>query len=135
MAHWVGSAACRRSIPTASQPARANRQNPSAGATQRRQAAMDPLSVLRDYASRNELDKIIFSGNEIHFGSDYTFPASTPTAFASKQSGRPFPLSAAVFLAQHHYLKHTDFIQAARLRHIPPVSLPDRKTFLDFLLV
>ena len=52
-------------------------------------AAMDPLSVLRDYAARNELDKIIFSGDEIHFGSDYTFPASTPTAFASKQSGRP----------------------------------------------
>ncbi|EER91115.1 hypothetical protein BDA96_01G151500 [Sorghum bicolor] len=94
---------------------------------------MDPLSVLRDYAARNELDKIIFSGDEIHFGSDYTFPASTPTAFASKQSGRPYPLSAAVFLAQHHDLKHTDFIQAARLRRIPPVSLPDRKTFLDFL--
>ncbi|PWZ20277.1 hypothetical protein Zm00014a_032811 [Zea mays] len=94
---------------------------------------MDPLSVLRDYAGRNELDKIIFSGDEIHFGSDYTFPASTPTAFASKQSGRPYPLSAAVFLAQHHDLKHTDFIQAARLRRIPPVSLPDRKTFLDFL--
>ncbi|WVZ60025.1 hypothetical protein U9M48_010098 [Paspalum notatum var. saurae] len=94
---------------------------------------MDPLAVLRDYAARNELDKIIFSGDDILFGSDYTFPASTPTAFASKQSGRPYPLSAAVFLAQHHDLKHTDFIQAARLSRIPPVSLPDRKTFLDFL--
>ena len=50
-----------------------------------------------------------------------------------KQSGRPYPLSAAVFLAQHNDLKHTDFLQAARLRRIPPVSLPDRKTFLDFL--
>ncbi|KAG2613315.1 hypothetical protein PVAP13_4KG341900 [Panicum virgatum] len=88
---------------------------------------MDPLSVLRDYAARNELDKIIFSGD------DYTFPANPPTAFTSKQSNRPYPLSAAVFLAQHHDLKHTDFIQAARLRRIPPVSLPDRKTFLDFL--
>lgn len=94
---------------------------------------MDPLAVLRDYADRNELDKIIFSGDDILFGSDYTFPANTPTAFASKQSGRPYPLSAAVFLAQHHDLKHTDFIQAARLLRIPPVSLPDRKTFLDFL--
>jgi len=94
---------------------------------------MDPLSVLRDYAARNELDKIIFSGDDILFGSDYTFPANTPTAFTSKQSNRPYPLSAAVFLAQHHDLKHTDFIQAARLRRIPPVSLPDRKTFLDFL--
>ncbi|CAN6298344.1 unnamed protein product [Urochloa humidicola] len=94
---------------------------------------MDPLSVLRDYAARNELDKIIFSGDDILFGSDYTFPGNTPTAFSSKQSGRPYPLSAAVFLAQHHDLKHTDFIQAARLRRIPPVSLPDRKTFLDFL--
>ncbi|XP_062215018.1 protein CDC73 homolog isoform X2 [Phragmites australis] len=94
---------------------------------------MDPLAVLRDYAARNDLDKIIFSGDDILFGSDYSFPAFTPTAFTSKQSGRPYPLSAAVFLAQHHDLKHTDFIQAARLRRIPPVSLPDRKTFLDFL--
>ncbi|XP_062212026.1 protein CDC73 homolog [Phragmites australis] len=94
---------------------------------------MDPLAVLRDYAARNELDKIIFTAEDILFGSDYSFPASTPTAFTSKQSGRPYPLSAAVFLAQHHDLKHTDFIQAARLRRIPPVSLPDRKTFLDFL--
>uniref|UniRef100_A0A0A9DR74 PHP n=1 Tax=Arundo donax TaxID=35708 RepID=A0A0A9DR74_ARUDO len=94
---------------------------------------MDPLAVLRDYAARSDLDKIIFSGDDILFGSDYSFPASTPTAFASKQTGRPYPLSAAVFLAQHHDLKHTDFIQAARLRRIPPVSLPDRKTFLDFL--
>ncbi|CAD6334933.1 unnamed protein product [Miscanthus lutarioriparius] len=83
--------------------------------------------------ARNELDKIIFTGDEIHFGFDYTFSASTPTAFASKQSGRPYPLSAAVFLAPHHNLKHTDFIQATRLRCIPYVSLPDRKTFLDFL--
>ncbi|GJM96110.1 hypothetical protein PR202_ga12920 [Eleusine coracana subsp. coracana] len=94
---------------------------------------MDPLAVLRDYAARGDLDKIIFSGDDILFGSDYTFQASTPTAFTSKQSGRPYPLSAAVFLAQHHDLKHTDFIQAARLRRIPPVSLPDRKPFLDFL--
>ncbi|KQK13868.2 hypothetical protein BRADI_1g12980v3 [Brachypodium distachyon] len=94
---------------------------------------MDPLSVLRDYAARDELDKIIFSGDDILFGSDYSFPANVPTAFTSKQSGRPYPLSAAVFLAQHNDLKHTDFLQAARLRRIPPVSLPDRKTFLDFL--
>jgi parafibromin len=96
-------------------------------------AAMDPLAVLRDYAARGDLDKIIFSGDDILFGSDYSFQAATPTAFTSKQSGRPYPLSAAVFLAQHHDLKHTDFIQAARLRRIPPVSLPDRKPFLDFL--
>ncbi|XP_006650383.1 protein CDC73 homolog [Oryza brachyantha] len=94
---------------------------------------MDPLAVLRDYAARGDLDKIIFSGDEVLFGSEYTFPANAPTAFTNKQSGRPYPLSAAVFLAQHNDLKHTDFIQAARLRRIPPVSLPDRKTFLDFL--
>ena len=75
---------------------------------------MDPLSVLRDYAARNELDKIIFSGDDILFGSDYTFPANTPTAFTSKQSNRPYPLSAAVFLAQNYDLKHTNFIQACR---------------------
>ncbi|EEE59636.1 hypothetical protein OsJ_12000 [Oryza sativa Japonica Group] len=86
---------------------------------------MDPLAVLRDYAARGDLDKIIFSGDEVLFGSEYTFPANAPTAFTNKQSGRPYPLSAAVFLAQHNDLKHTDFIQAARLRRIPPVSLPD----------
>jgi parafibromin len=94
---------------------------------------MDPLAVLRDYAGRGDLDKIIFTGDDILFGSDYSFPANVPTMFTSKQSGRPYPLSAAVFLAQHNDLKHTDFLQAARLRRIPPVSLPDRKTFLDFL--
>ncbi|GJN23812.1 hypothetical protein PR202_gb11495 [Eleusine coracana subsp. coracana] len=93
---------------------------------------MDPLAVLRDYAARGDLDKIIFSGDDILFGSDYTFQASTPTAFTSKQSGRPYPLSAAVFLAQHHDLKHTDFIQAARLRRIPP-RLPPRPQALPRL--
>lgn len=34
--------------------------------------------------ARNKLDNIIYSGDEIHFGSNYTFPASTPTSFASK---------------------------------------------------
>ncbi|SPT16512.1 unnamed protein product [Triticum aestivum] len=89
---------------------------------------MDPLAVLRDYAARGDLDKIIFNGDDVLFGDDYTFPANLPTAFASKQSGRPYPLSATVFLAQHNDLKHTEFLQAARLRRIPPVSLPDRKT-------
>uniref|UniRef100_M8BPU7 Cell division control protein 73 C-terminal domain-containing protein n=1 Tax=Aegilops tauschii TaxID=37682 RepID=M8BPU7_AEGTA len=56
---------------------------------------MDPLAVLRDYAARGDLDKIIFNGDDVLFGDDYTFPANAPTAFTSKQSGRPYPLSAA----------------------------------------
>ncbi|KAF7040612.1 LOW QUALITY PROTEIN: hypothetical protein CFC21_050506 [Triticum aestivum] len=91
---------------------------------------MDPLALLRDYAARRDLDKIIFNSDDVLFA-DYTFPANLPTAFASKQSGRPYPLSAAVFLAQHNDLKHTEFLPAARLRRIPPVSLPDRKTILE----
>ncbi|VAH95937.1 unnamed protein product [Triticum turgidum subsp. durum] len=71
---------------------------------------MDPLAVLRDYAARGDLDKIIFNGDDVLFGDDYTFPANVPTAFTSKQSGRPYPLSAA------------DAVPSATGRHEPSAT-------------
>ncbi|WOL15280.1 hypothetical protein Cni_G24061 [Canna indica] len=94
---------------------------------------MDPLSVLREYAIRGELDRVILVGDELRFGSDYSFPSSAVTAYRSKQGGF-YTLDALLFFARHHHIKHTDYLQSARQHRLPTVTLPDRKALLDYLL-
>ncbi|KAJ6846581.1 protein CDC73-like protein [Iris pallida] len=93
---------------------------------------MDPLSALRDFTIRGELDRIVRSGDDFHFGSDYSFPCSAETAYRSKQ-GSLYTLETLVFFVRHHHLKHTDYLQSSRLRRLPSVTLPDRKPLLDYL--
>ncbi|KAJ4722493.1 PHP protein [Melia azedarach] len=93
---------------------------------------MDPLSALRDFTIRGELDKITESGNEVRFGTDYNFPSSIQTAYRSKQ-GNLYTLQTLVFFIKNHSLKHTDYIQSARSQGIPTVTLPDRKPIFEYL--
>ena len=94
---------------------------------------MDPLLALRDFAVRGELDKIVRVGEEFRFGSDYSFPCSIETAYRSKQ-GNLYTLETLVYYLQHHTLKHTEYLQSARVNRVPTVTLPDRKPLLDYLL-
>ncbi|XP_031278195.1 protein CDC73 homolog [Pistacia vera] len=93
---------------------------------------MDPLSALRDFTIRGELDKVTQTENEIRFGSDYTFASSIETPFRSKQ-GNLYTLQTLVFFIKNYSLKHTEYIQTARAHRIPPVTLPDRKPLFEYL--
>ncbi|KAM7462818.1 hypothetical protein LguiA_030939 [Lonicera macranthoides] len=93
---------------------------------------MDPLSVLRDFTIRNQLDSITQVGDHYRFGTDYTFPCSIETPYRSKQ-GNLYTLETLVYFIKHSYLKHHDYIKIAGSQKIPAVTLPDRKPLLDFL--
>ncbi|KAL5541536.1 hypothetical protein UlMin_009246 [Ulmus minor] len=93
---------------------------------------MDPLSALRDFTIRGELENIVRFNDEFRFGSDYTFPVSVPTAYRSKQ-GNLYTLETLVYYIKNHQVKHTDYIQNARNQGIPSVTFPDRKPLIDYL--
>lgn len=93
---------------------------------------MDPLSALRDFTVRGELDKIVRFGDEFRFGSDYTFPCSVETAYRSKQ-GNLYTLETLLYYVRNHHVKHTEYLQNARTQRIPTVTLPDRKPLLEYL--
>lgn len=93
---------------------------------------MDPLSALRDFTVRGELDKIVRVGDEFRFGSDYTFPCSVETAYRSKQ-GNLYTLETLLYYVRNHHVKHTEYLQNARTQRIPTVTLPDRKPLLEYL--
>ncbi|XP_077245256.1 PLANT HOMOLOGOUS TO PARAFIBROMIN [Tasmannia lanceolata] len=93
---------------------------------------MDPLSALREFTVRNELDKIIRSNDEFRFGTDYTFPCSAKTAYRSKQ-GNLYTLETLIHYIKNLHIKHTDYLQNSRTHKIPPVTLPDRKPLLEYL--
>ncbi|XP_051130195.1 protein CDC73 homolog [Andrographis paniculata] len=96
---------------------------------------MDPLTLLRDYTIGNLLDKIVRVKDEFRFGADYSFPAAVETAYRSKnvQQTRRYSLETLVHFITNQHLKHTEYIQDARARRIPAVTLPDRKPLLDYL--
>ncbi|KAF9594554.1 hypothetical protein IFM89_033524 [Coptis chinensis] len=93
---------------------------------------MDPLSALRDLTIRGELDKIVKVNDEFRFGSDYIFPCSAETAYRSKQ-GNLYTLETLVYYVNNHSVKHTEYLQNARLQKLPAVTLPDRKPLLEYL--
>lgn len=93
---------------------------------------MDPLSALREYTIRDELDKIIRVGDDFHFGNDYIYPCSSETAYRSKQ-GNLYTLETLVHYVNNHHLKHIDYLLNARTHKIPTVTLPDKKPLLNYL--
>ncbi|GLT99618.1 hypothetical protein SLE2022_170450 [Rubroshorea leprosula] len=93
---------------------------------------MDPLSALRDYTIRGDLDKIVRVNDDFRFGSDYTFPCNAETAYRSKQ-GNLYTLETLVYYIKNHHIKHTDYMHDARAHRIPAVTFTDRKTLLDYL--
>lgn len=91
---------------------------------------MDPLSILRDYCVRNELDQVKVVGDVIHFGSSYHFPKDTDTPFRvwQSQTGTDYyKLDAVLFVAQTLPVKHTEYIKQARAAEVQNVNLIDRR--------
>eukprot|EP01018_Ginkgo_biloba_P020794 Gb_16335 [translate_table: standard] len=93
---------------------------------------MDPLSVLRDYTIRGDLDSIRVVGDDFHFGEDYRFPCNIDTAYRSKQ-GSLYTLESLVFFVKNAHLKHTEYMQQARIQKLQNVTYTDRKPLLDYL--
>jgi parafibromin len=94
---------------------------------------MDPLSVLRDFTIRNDLDTIDRAGGDYRFGSSgHTFPCTIETAYRSKQ-GYLYTLETLVFFIKNFHLKHHDYIRVAGSQKIPAVTLLDRKPLADYL--
>jgi len=93
---------------------------------------MDPLSVLRDYTIRGDLESIKVVGEDFHFGEDYRFPSNIDTAYRSKQ-GSLYTLECLVFFLRNAHLKHTEYMQQARLQKLQTVNFTDRKPLQDYL--
>ena len=97
-----------------------------------RRKAMDPLSALREFTMRGEVEKIVRLNNEFRFGEEYTFPCWVETAFRSTKGNR-YTLETLVHYIKNHHLKHTEYIQNTFAVGIPSVTLPDRKPLLHYL--
>lgn len=96
---------------------------------------MDPLTVLREYTTRGEVERISRlpgSPDEILFGDEYRFPCTIETAYRAKQGGF-YTLESLFFFINNSHLKHIDYLQQARAHRLQIVSLPDRKPLLDYL--
>jgi parafibromin len=93
---------------------------------------MDPLTLLRDFTMRGELDKIVRLNTDFRFGDEYTFPCSLETAYRSTKGNR-YTLETLVHYIKNHHLKHTEYFQNTLALGIPSVTLPDRKPILNYL--
>uniref|UniRef100_A0A2P2LFT3 Protein CDC73 homolog n=1 Tax=Rhizophora mucronata TaxID=61149 RepID=A0A2P2LFT3_RHIMU len=93
---------------------------------------MDPLSALRDYTMRGELDKIVRVNDEFWFGSDYVFPCSAKTAYRSKQ-GNLYTLETLVYFLLNANAKFTEYLQNALSHGVPAITFIDRKPLIDYL--
>lgn len=93
---------------------------------------MDPLSVLRDYTIRGELDQVKLVGDVYNFGDDYSFRKNIETAYRSKQGGF-YTLDSLVFFVKNIHMKHTDYMNAARAAKLQFATFTDRKPLLDYL--
>ncbi|TKY71140.1 CDC73-like protein [Spatholobus suberectus] len=93
---------------------------------------MDPLSALREFTMRGEVDKIVRVNGEFRFGEEYTFPCWVETAYRSTKGNR-YTLETLVHYIKNHHLKHTEYIQNTFAVGIPSVTLPDRKPLLQYL--
>ncbi|GAV89949.1 CDC73 domain-containing protein [Cephalotus follicularis] len=94
---------------------------------------MDPLSALRDYTIRGELDRIVQTTDDwFRFGNDYSFPCNMETAYRSKQ-GNLYTLHTLVFFIKNQHLPHITYMRSSLTNKVPSVTLPDRKPLLDYL--
>ncbi|KAK9725513.1 hypothetical protein RND81_05G149600 [Saponaria officinalis] len=93
---------------------------------------MDPLTALRDYTIRGELDKIHRVGDEFRFSTQFTFPCKLETPYRSKQ-GNLYTLETLVFFIKHRHARQSDYIKSATNHSLPTVTFVDRKPLLDYL--
>ncbi|KAL2652820.1 hypothetical protein R1flu_020948 [Riccia fluitans] len=93
---------------------------------------MDPLTILREYTVRGELNLVRLVGDEYHFGDDYRFPRNVETAYRSK-NGSLYTLESLVFFVKNTHMKHTEYMQQARQLKLQFVIFTDRKPLQDYL--
>ncbi|KAL2349455.1 hypothetical protein Fmac_003455 [Flemingia macrophylla] len=93
---------------------------------------MDPLSALREFTMRGEVEKIERVNGEFRFGEEYSFPCWVETAYRSTKGNR-YTLETLVHYVKNQHLKHTEYIQNTFAVGIPSVTLPDRKPLLQYL--
>eukprot|EP00897_Mesotaenium_endlicherianum_P010886 jgi/Mesen1/9826/ME000007S09882 len=93
---------------------------------------MDPLSMLREYTIRKELDQVQIVGDECRFGDAYRFPKHLDTAFRSRAGGL-YPLDSLVLFVKNINAKHTEYMQLARSAKLQNVIFTDRKPLQEYL--
>lgn len=93
---------------------------------------MDPLSALRDFTIRGDLDKIHRVADDFRFNNEYTFPCKVETAYRSKQ-GNLYTLETLVFFVKNRHIKQSEYIKSATNNGISTVTFVDRKPLLDYL--
>eukprot|EP01025_Chloroclados_australasicus_P031616 TRINITY_DN31968_c0_g3_i1.p1 TRINITY_DN31968_c0_g3~~TRINITY_DN31968_c0_g3_i1.p1 ORF type:complete len:412 (-),score=38.74 TRINITY_DN31968_c0_g3_i1:98-1333(-) len=95
---------------------------------------MDPLSLLREYQLKKQLDKVVVRGDRIEFGDSYSFLKTHLTAFKSQRGGSDFyTLECVWFFLKKIDLKHTEYIVSAKQNGVPPVTFLDRQELFDYL--
>ncbi|CAI5998489.1 unnamed protein product [Closterium sp. NIES-64] len=93
---------------------------------------MDPLSVLREYTMRNELDRVTIVGDDCCFGNEYRFPRAVETAYR-RRGGDRYNLESLLLFVQCKAVKHTEYMQRARAQTLQIVTFTDRKPLLEYL--
>ncbi|CAN0857010.1 Protein CDC73 homolog [Linum grandiflorum] len=93
---------------------------------------MDPLSALREYTMRGDLNKIVRVKADFRFGSEYSFPCTTEIGYRSNK-GNLFTLETLVYFIQNAHLKHTDYLQSCLAHGVPTITYVERKQLLDYL--
>ena len=93
---------------------------------------MDPLSLLKDFNIRRQVDQVQFQNDKVHFGDAYVFPKASYTAFKGVQKDY-YTLEVVLYLLQHRHLSHPEYIKQASASRIGIVNTLDKKVLLDFL--
>ncbi|KAK9823446.1 hypothetical protein WJX72_002818 [[Myrmecia] bisecta] len=95
---------------------------------------MDPLTVLRDFTIRGQLDDVVVRGDRMEFGNSYNFPKAAPTPFKSMQGkGEFYPLDALLLFLQNRHLRTGDYMKAAKDAGLSHVHFTDRRDLEDYL--
>jgi parafibromin len=98
---------------------------------------MDPLSVLRSFATSKDLGRVTQSDNEIDFGGRARFEKNAPTAYKSEQGKGPFyDLETLLFFArslERPEVSLMDYFKEAKDKGVKPVRAIDRKDLENYL--
>ena len=88
----------------------------------------DPLTLLRDFNVRKQLDQVHLKDGRINFADSYSFESSAFVAFRKAMDGDFYTLEAALFLLRTRALPGPDYVKAASVQKITrPIALVDRR--------
>lgn len=92
---------------------------------------MDPLTLLQDYASRNDLDNVRLTDARVEFEDSYTFPKDTLTAYRGRQGkGDFYSVASLLVYLRNVKIKMSDYFASAKLLNVPTVAFVDRKVWM-----